>query len=103
MDPKIKNIQKYLNLLLPLGIGVALFVFLQFTGKYLFYYLEQQQLFLYNGRMACDLFMQVGGLSKLISYFLLQYFAYPYVGALVLTLFLMALGHAVYKIGRAHV
>jgi len=83
---------KYKNLLFWFVIWGILLVFFQFIYKYHFYHIEQNQLFLFSGSYIADKITSVGGLSRIISEFLLQFFIYPYVGAIITATLLTWIG-----------
>ncbi len=74
-------------------LGVALFVFLQTYFQYFFYYVEQSQLFLLSVDYWWTKADVMGGIAGWIAEAFVQFFAYPYMGALLTTLlvFLTAL------------
>ncbi|MBP3690810.1 MAG: hypothetical protein J6I74_05745, partial [Schwartzia sp.] len=53
----------------------------------LFYYREQQQLFVYDLSFFCERYLTHGGLSLFVSQFIIQFFTMPYVGAIVTAAF----------------
>ena len=68
--------------------GIACFVvtavFLQVTNSFHFYYIEQLQLFRYAADYWIAQLSEVGGVAALLGEGLTQYFAYPYVGPVVI-------------------
>ncbi len=66
-------------------------MFLQHYFEFHFYYVEQLQLFLYHRAFLSDLLFSFGGLSELISRWLLQFFIHPKMGALITTALLLAI------------
>jgi len=66
-------------------------LFLQHYFEFHFYYVEQLQLFLYHRAFLSDLLFSFGGLSELISRWLLQFFIHPKMGALITTALLLAI------------
>ncbi len=66
-----------------LSVFAVLFLLLQFTSAYHFFYIEQNQVFLYSSDFAYNVIVDVGGLSAYVAVFLLQFFIMPYVGALI--------------------
>ena len=83
---------KYRLLLFWLFLFVVLFVFLQITGEYHFYYVEQNQLFQFSGSYLITKFFYPGGLALLLAEFFVQFFALPYVGAAITAFLLTAVG-----------
>ncbi len=59
-------------------------VFLQVTNSFHFYYIEQLQLFRYAVDYWAAQVAEVGGVAALLGELLTQYFAYPYVGPVVI-------------------
>ena len=72
-------------------MGIAAFlllcVHLEMAQRYLFYYREQQQLFVYDLSFFCERYLTHGGLSLFVSQFIIQFFTMPYVGAIVTAAF----------------
>ena len=72
--------------------GIACFVvtavFLQVTNSFHFYYIEQLQLFRYAADYWIAQLSEVGGVAALLGEGLTQYFAYPYVGPMVIAVLL---------------
>ena len=97
----IKKIRGF-SWLLPVGIGVLMFAYLAYWGKYLFCYMEQQQLFLWTTEYVSNLLFRIGGFTDLVSKFLLQFFSVSYLGAAILTLVLMTMAHAMVKVLSKH-
>lgn len=60
---------KYKDIFYWIIIGCLLFVYLQQTHSFYFYYVEQIQLFLFSRTYAIDTISQPGGLSLYISRF----------------------------------
>lgn len=84
--------------ILPILVTLAVFVYLQVQGRYLFYYLEQQQMFLYTTDFVVGILCTVGGLSRLIAYFLAQFFVLPCCGALITTALLALAAHGLNEV-----
>jgi hypothetical protein len=93
-----KMLDSRLHYLLPALVGIALFAYLQIAGRYLFYYLEQQQMFLFNWHFVGETLFQVGGFGKLLAYSLAQFFVFPFAGAFVVTVLLLAVAHSLGKV-----
>ncbi|MBQ8530127.1 MAG: hypothetical protein IJ430_03070 [Parabacteroides sp.] len=62
--------------------------------QYHFFYIEQNQLFLNVNSYGIAKLAQVGGLSGLLSEFLVQFFIYPYAGPLIVATLLTGVGMA---------
>lgn len=75
---------KYIRLIAGIGCFVVTAVFLQITNSFHFYYIEQLQLFRYAADYWVAQVTEVGGVAALLSELLTQYFAYPYVGPVVI-------------------
>ncbi len=85
----MKTTKKLLPLLFWLVTGIAVFIWLQHYLEFHFYYVEQLQLFLYSKPFLSELLLSFGGLSELIARWLLQFYIYPKVGALITTALLL--------------
>lgn len=70
----------------------SLAVGLEWLWKYHFFYIEQNQLFLFTGSYFGDMVVQPGGAAGWIAEFLVQFFALPIAGALITALLLTAVG-----------
>lgn len=82
-------------------MGVLMFVLLQKKFQYHFYYIEQNQMFLFSEAYFKQKIFAVGGFSSWISEFLVQFFILPNVGALVVSVLLIGIGVGVkYLISR---
>jgi hypothetical protein len=75
---------------------VLLFLYFVIFNKYHILYLEQNQLFRFNLPYISDFFSLPGALPLLIGNFLTQFFIYPWIGALIITLH----GFAVYLLSK---
>ncbi len=76
-------------LLRNITISIGLVGFLLYFGifnKYHLAYLEQIQLFRYSADYLSDFFLKPGGLICLLGSFLTQFFRFPWIGAIILTL-----------------
>lgn len=94
---KIKNVYlKYKNALLSLLLWLVLLIFLQLNYQFHFYHIEQYRLFLFDSDYLCSTLMEVGGLSLFVSDFLLQFYLYPYAGAVITSLVLTLAGMQTY-------
>ena len=80
----VHNHMKYIRLMAGIGCFVATAVFLQMTNSFHFYYIEQLQLFRYAADYWVTQATEVGGIAALLGEWLTQYFAYPYVGPVVI-------------------
>ena len=56
---------------------------LNVTQRFLFFYREQQQMFLYDVDFFCNRYLTFGGLSLFVSQFVAQFFSKPWVGPVV--------------------
>lgn len=72
------------NLFYPFSmlIGILLVVFLQYSFQFYFFYIEQSQLFLWDSAYFLESLALPGGLSRWLSESVIQFYAYPYIGAL---------------------
>lgn len=69
--------------MLSLLLWFVLLIFLQLKYRFHFYHIEQYQLFLFDSDYIFSTLMKTGGLSLLLSDFLIQFFIYPYAGAFI--------------------
>lgn len=72
--------------------GVACLVFFLFFYPYHFFYQEQNQIFLLTGDYAFSYLPEVGWAARLIGDFLTQFYYYLFLGPIILTVALLALG-----------
>lgn len=79
----MKTTIKLLPFAIWLVIGIAVFLLTQYYFEFHFYYVEQLQLFLYDKKFLSDLFLSFGGLSELISRWILQFYIHPKAGAFI--------------------
>lgn len=70
----------------------ALAIFLQTTGKFHFFYIEQLQLFQFSTDYIAEKIWMPGGLSLIIGEFLTQFFITPYAGPLLVAGLLTCIG-----------
>ncbi|MDR3260946.1 MAG: DUF6057 family protein [Tannerella sp.] len=75
-----------------LAVFVFLFVVLQRYGAYHFYYIEQEQLFLYSRPYLFSVWMQPAGLVRLLAEFGIQHFINPYWGAFLMSALFTCIG-----------
>ena len=75
---------RYKQILLGLILFVLLGGFLQITGKFHFFYIEQLQLFQFSEDYLADKISSPGGLSLIIGEFLTQFFITPYAGPFII-------------------
>ena len=80
----VHNNMKYIRLMAGIACFVVTAVFLQVTNSVHFYYIEQLQLFRYAADYWIAQLSEVGGAAALLGEGLTQYFAYPYVGPVVI-------------------
>ncbi|MDD2951852.1 MAG: DUF6057 family protein [Parabacteroides sp.] len=73
------------SLLFIIGTGI-LWWHLQTIQEPLFFYREQQQIFLFDSAYIGSLLKQIGGLATVISQFLIQFFKVPLIGSLTTAL-----------------
>ena len=86
----IGKTQKLFPLLWVSGILIAacllLFYFLQSSQEFIYFYREQQQIFLYDNDYLLKLLKPIGGFAVMAGQWLVQFFVLPYMGALISTL-----------------
>lgn len=83
---------KYKSILFWLAIFGILFVFLQMYSEFHFYCLEQNQLFQFTTPYIVENIAMPGGLTVIVSEFLVQFFVLPYMGAALTAALLTAIG-----------
>lgn len=75
--------KKFLSPFLIILFTCAFWFHLQTTQAPIFFYREQQQIFLFDSTYVLDIIKEIGGLATLISQFLIQFFRISLVGSLV--------------------
>lgn len=83
MKTKHINPKRLLNWILPLAVFLLMAIILQMRHEYRFLSLETMQLFFWDSTWISGMAMSIGGCSKLLSFFLLQFYGLPFVGALL--------------------
>lgn len=78
----MKKLEKYLPFIIGLTAFFLLCCQLYASLRYSFYYREQQQLLVYSLTFFQERFLVFGGLSLLVSQFLIQFFTTPQVGVI---------------------
>lgn len=78
--------KKIIPLILLLVCTVFLWWHLQITQEAIFFYREQQQIFLFDTVYIGNILKTIGGVATIISQFLIQFFRVPLVGSLVTAL-----------------
>ncbi len=73
-------------------VFIVLFSCLQIKGRYNLYFMEQWQIFLYDWPFVASVLWSPGGMVRLISDFLVQFFVYDYLGALIFAFLLTLTG-----------
>lgn len=76
-------------LLVAFILAIVLFLQLQGTQEFSFFYREQMQLFLWDSEKIQGMFWAVGGGVKVLSQILVQFFVVPKMGALITTLLVL--------------
>ena len=84
----MKIARNYLNFLIGIAFLCLLEYFLQTKLAYLFFYREQEQLFLWNSDIILDQLKHIGGFSILVGQFFVQFFVVPKLGAIITTIVL---------------
>lgn len=77
------DIMKYIHLVFWLLVCCVLFVFLQTTNAWHYFYIEQSQLLPWTWAYLVERFNEPGGFAGWVAEFLVQFFAYPYAGAAI--------------------
>ena len=75
-----------------LSIFLLLFFYLHKQLAFHFYYIEQEQLFLWNYAYFSSLLMEPAGLTRFLTEFCVQYFIHPYCGALIMSTLFTLIG-----------
>lgn len=75
-----------------LCIALFLFVYLEQTCAFNYFYAEQFRLFRFSGEYAVQLFSYPGGAMEYLASFLIQFFIHPYVGPLTATFLFVSIG-----------
>lgn len=96
----MKTFEKLLPIVIWSIIGITVYLMLQHYFEFHFYYVEQLQLFLYNKAFLSDIFFSFGGLSEIIDKWLLQFYIYPKIGALITTIFLLSVAILMNRIAK---
>ncbi len=89
MVHKKKTFEKLPPIALWSVTGIVAMVCLQVYYAFHFYYVEQLQLFIHNKTFLSGLLFSFGGLSEIISRWLIQFYIHPYIGASITTLLLL--------------
>ena len=84
----MKKAELIKRFLFPFIVCLALFFVLRILFEYTYYTIEETNLFLLDDYWLWDKFTRPGGLALLLSKFLIQFFAYPYIGAVIIALLL---------------
>ena len=71
---------------------LILFFYLQKQLVYHFYYIEQEQLFLWSRAYFSSLLMEPAGLVRYLTEFCVQYFIHPYCGSLIMSALFTCIG-----------
>lgn len=74
---------KYKTVLFWLLIFFVLTAFLQYFGRFHYFFIEQKHLFLFTSSFALDMISNQGGVVTYLSEFLMQFFIYSGCGALI--------------------
>lgn len=89
---------KYLIRFRWLMAAACLFLFLQLFCSYHFYYIEQNQLFLFSWSYILNKLSATGGFALFVSEWLVQFFILPYMGATITALLITAAGIAIEEV-----
>lgn len=71
------------RVILTLVIAIGLFLFLQDTQEYSYFYREQNQLFLWDADVIGKTLLPIGGFCKVLTQILVQFFVLPKMGAFI--------------------
>jgi hypothetical protein len=89
-----------LNMVMPLGFGIMMFITFAVCFPHHFHYREQFQMFLFNIDYLSDACLHPGGLSTYIGRFVTQFYLSSLAGAAIISLILVAIRHGVYLSAR---
>lgn len=81
---------------------VILFLLLQIGYSYHFFYLEQFQLFMFSDDYLLETVCRPGGLSIYLGEFLVQFFYYPLVGAIISAFILVCITGFIFRLSQAY-
>lgn len=84
--------QLFIPFLYWLLVWTGLFLFLQTNGKYHFYYIEQNQLFLFDTHYIITTLQHPAGFAQLLADFCMSFYIRPYGGAVWTSLMLTLIG-----------
>ena len=87
-------------LLVAFILAIVLFLQLQGTQEFSFFYREQMQLFLWDSEKIQGMFCAVGGGVKVLSQILVQFFVVPKMGALITALLVLVCAPLLYYGGK---
>ena len=87
------NLKNFCIFILYMLGAVACFAFFQFCYPYHLYYQEQNQLFLASWDYLTTYLEKPGWLACMAGDFLTQFYLYPYMGAIILTLCILLTGN----------
>ena len=77
---KSKTIEKYIVAGFWAVLWCAIVIYMQLKHSFPFPYIEQSQMFLFDGAYLSEKLWQVAGGATLIEEFITQFFCLPYVG-----------------------
>lgn len=75
--------RRTLILLIVCLVFLVLWVWLQHTQQYIYFFREEHQLFLYDSSVFANRYIAIGGLALLLSQWLTQFFVEPLVGSAI--------------------
>lgn len=81
------------RVLLVAVIAILLFILLQSTQEFTYFYREQNQLFIWDMPHLTKMLLPIGGCCKALSQMLVQFFVLPKMGALITTLVCLTGAH----------
>ena len=79
----IMKIKEFLPVVLIVSMVTLWVYLLNANQEFFFYYREQQQIFIYDYSSFCDRYFSFGGLSLLLSQFLVQFFCLHWTGPII--------------------
>src|SRR5574344_599533 len=78
----MNSIKKYVLPITILIIFGLFWYYLESSQKFMFFYREQQQMFLFDADYCRNMFLSIGGFVLLAAQYLVQFFCIPLVGSL---------------------
>lgn len=90
------SLHKFIHLFIPLGVGIIITLFWGIGYQEILPFHEQNQLFLFTTDYLKERIVVAGGLADWLSEFIVQFFFYPWVGAILISVLMMAMQQVTY-------